>query len=118
MSCNPNMRCKPSRYMLEERVRKGTDPDNPEYLYTYLETAQECARQLPLPHRRNLYRQVFNTLISAAADGKVALHWRILCLDHACLPLCRLRPLCRTIEQRRELLQLRYQLASLGHYLH
>lgn len=112
------MSCKQSRYSLESRVRKGTDPDRPEYLYAYLETAQECARQLTLPQRRRLYIRVFNTLISAAADGKVALHWRMLCLDHACFPLCRLRPLCRTNKQRQELLQLRCQLASLGHYLH
>lgn len=109
------MPCTPSCYSLEDRICQGTDPDHPEYLYAYLSTAQECALQLTQPHRRQLYIQVFRTLMTAAANDDIALHWRMLCLEHACFPLCRLRSLSRTCEQQQELLQLRRQLASIGH---
>lgn len=108
------MHCNQSRFSLEYQVRHGTHPDSPGYLHAWLEVAQECAQALPLGARRRLYTHVFNVLAATLADPQVDRQWRLLCLDHACFPLCRLRPLCVTPQQQHELAQLRYRLAHIG----
>ncbi|MBA4501168.1 hypothetical protein [Marinobacterium marinum] len=106
-----------SLYSLESRVRNGTAPDSPAHLQTYLEVSQESASSLPLTARRYLYIHVFNVLTAAVADHRVARQWRQLCLDHACFPLHRLRPLCKTPQQQHELLLMKYHLAHIGPHM-
>ena len=111
------MSCNHSRFNLEHQVRHGTRPDSPGHLHAWLEVAQECAQSLPLEARRRLYIHVFNVLSATMTDRRVDRQWRLLCLDHACMPLCRLRPLCVTEQQRQELMQLRHRLAHIGRFM-
>lgn len=111
------MCCNQSRFNLEYQVRHGTRPNSPTLLHAWLEVAQACARDLPLDARRALYIHLFNVLTATMADCRVDRQWRQLCLEHVCLPLCRLRPLCVTDRQRQELTQLRHRLAHIGRFM-
>ena len=66
--------------LLEDYVRHGLWPEQPELLFTYIELADECGEW-------NTHRRVFEVMFSTIQDYDVDLHWRCLCLDYIYRPL-------------------------------
>lgn len=87
---------------LEDHVRHGLTPNEPQVLYEYLQLCDEVGGERALYWRRNLYRRAFTTLICAVSDAANPMHWRRLCLDHVYRPIQALHRCARSAEDLRE----------------
>ncbi|MEM9386689.1 MAG: hypothetical protein AAGA68_16640 [Pseudomonadota bacterium] len=100
----------PARHTLEESVRLGSSPDDPQLLHAYLALCDEldCWR---------VYLRAHRTVLAVIRDAKVARRWRLCCQDHAYRPLAGLYRLARTDAERETVRQCNHEL-SLSSHMH
>ena len=73
--------------LLEEKVRSGVEPDNPEILLNLLSLLEETDFRYSLSHRKSLNSKMLRLLLDTVLDKTVPLNWRSLCMDHIYKPL-------------------------------
>ena len=73
--------------LLEEKVRSGAEPDNPEILLNLLSLLEETDLKYSLNSQKSLNSKMLRLLLDTALDKTVPLNWRSLCMDHIYRPL-------------------------------
>lgn len=101
---------------LRAAVRQGSDPDNPALLYYWFEFERVAILEASSECLREKCRHQFRLLIDTYSDLLVPRQWRILCLDNIYRPFEELRLLVRSEQQRKELLQLEFELRIIAHF--
>ena len=74
-------------FLLEEKVRSGVEPDNPEILLSLLSLLEETDFRYSLSHQKSLNSKMLRLLLDTVLDKTVPLNWRSLCMDHIYKPL-------------------------------
>ncbi|REL25732.1 hypothetical protein DXX93_03630 [Thalassotalea euphylliae] len=108
--------------ILEQKIRQGTDPDNPVLIHLWLSCQQ--TENLSLDKLRAKHTAQFKLLLEAVLDELVPTHWRRTCLDNIYLPLSALKKLSNNEASEQHLRDLfnelaistRYIESSLNHY--
>ncbi len=97
---------------LAARIRCGLSPDEPRLLTAYLAEGQSLVQSGALSPWEGAQRSLA-LLMQTASDPELPLHWRHICLDHACRPLEDLARCARDPFQRQVLETWRWRLAHL-----
>ena len=88
---------------LEIAVRCALRPDNPAFLGQFVAAATRLASD-GLRDDWAIHERCFHVLLNTAEDAALPLHWRWMCIDHACRPLARLTTLANDDPRLRRLL--------------
>ena len=73
--------------LLEEKVRLGSEPDNPNLLQSLLTLLEEADANYSTHYLKSLNQKILDLLLDAALDKSVPENWRHLCMDHVFKPL-------------------------------
>lgn len=98
-------------YRLGTRIRCALEPDEPRLVEQYLGEARYLAAWEPVPAWR-LFEKCFQLLLDSSRDIALPWHWRVLCLDHAYLPLRELQRLATSTARRQRLCLLARRMAQ------
>lgn len=101
---------------LEQFVRFGTKPDDPDLLFDYLQHPEVMKSEICIDCQRALYQRQFQTLLEVFCDHCVPEHWRHLCLDSINRPLLALHRLALSNEDWAQIYQFKKELMTLNNY--
>ena len=73
--------------LLEEKVRLGSEPDNPKLLQSLLTLLEEADANYSKHDLKSLNLKILDLLLDAASDESVPENWRQLCMNHVFEPL-------------------------------
>ena len=73
--------------LLEEKVRLGSEPDNPKLLQSLLTLFEDADANYSKHYLKSLNKKILDLLLEAALDKSVPENWRKLCMDHVFQPL-------------------------------
>tara|TARA_B100001029_G_scaffold14441_1_gene9688 strand:+ start:256 stop:585 length:330 start_codon:yes stop_codon:yes gene_type:complete len=73
--------------LLEEKVRLGSEPDNPNLLQSLLTLLEEADTNYSKHYLKSLNLKILDLLLDTAIDESVPENWRHLCMDHVFKPL-------------------------------
>ena len=97
MNMKPSQPC-PSA-LLEQKIRRGDEPDNPRLLSQLLVRPLSSTDNCLTTRREQLIGQ-YQLLSDTVRDASLPFHWRSLCLDHLYYPLFALRQLADCPQSR------------------
>ena len=101
--------------LLVNKIRFGTEPDNPMLIKLWLEQTQP--EDLSISQLRESYCLQFHTLLDTVVDELVPQHWRRTCLDNIYLPLSSLKKLATNASSEQQVQQLLQELAVSTRYV-
>ena len=105
----------PSLRVLRNKIRYGTEPDNPTLIRLWFSLDApnpNCVFQI----RRHFEAQ-FRLLLETVADELIPAHWRWLCLDNIYKPLCSLQKISDDEESELQLKRLFNELSITARYV-
>lgn len=114
---------------LANKIRYGSEPDNPGLIRQWLDTEKNTHLQedsifadLMLSNlatndrNRLIYLTQFRLLLDTICDELIASHWRECCLDHIYLPLRKFEKLANTSNLQSLVRQMHYELTMLTNH--
>ena len=73
--------------LLEEKVRPGSEPDNPKLLQSLLTLLEEADANYSKHYLKSLNKKILDMLLEATLNKSVPENWRNLCMNHVFQPL-------------------------------
>ena len=73
--------------LLEEKVRPGSEPDNPKLLQSLLTLLEEADANYSKLYLKSLNKKILDMFLEATLDKSVPENWRNLCMNHVFQPL-------------------------------
>lgn len=101
---------------LKEKVRHGTDADNPQVLSLWFLNEELLIANLNVSLRWQRYWQQALLLLEVYADDLVPKQWQILCLDNLYRPLMNLQRMACDMQQKQQLKHLIFEIRAIEQY--
>lgn len=102
---------------LENQVRHGLEPENPDHITTYLRQGFIRAQGLQPVEQAREYKRMLTLLVEAIHDTTVSFVWRCHCLDFALEPAALMKSTAPGEKQKRAAIAIEEELISLGRCL-